>query len=450
MEKFGQYLLRHEVISQEQLNEALQCQVIFGGRLGTNLVELGYLGLDDLGRHLSRRSGFPAANVEELEAIPRETLGAIPRALVEKFKIIPIRIEAKTLHLAVCDPTDLKTIDEISFSTGMRVKPYLLPELRMFYLLDKHYGLKRDIRYIRLGRTMSRGKFGGTMVGGPATIVDPSPAARMGAAPAQPNAQELEAKGFHALKPGEELTSEESHAEAMTPAAGMPAAPRLSVVASQPDDPPMVMGRVEESAMPLLDDAHLEPIEEAPPVPAAATGPVPYPPPASPQEAAELRQYLQNAPDREEVAVAALRLARSHFATVAMFIVNKGMILGWRGAGGALDRQSIEPLMLPATADSILSGPATKSVVFHGPVTKGGLNERLMAGLGRELPMTAVVLPVALKNRVVNLVYADGGANGVSAAAAGFLQLLTRDIATAYERIILAKKKNTAETASRG
>lgn len=450
MEKFGQYLLRHEVISQEQLNEALQCQVIFGGRLGTNLVELGYLGLDDLGRYLSRRSGFPTASVEELEDLPKETLGAIPRALVEKFKIIPIRIEAKTLHLAVCDPTELKTIDEISFSTGMRVKPYLLPELRMYYLLEKHYGVKREIRYIRLGRTLSRGKYAGAMMGataggGPATIVDPSPSAMP--APSQPNAQELEAKGFRALKPGEELTSEESHAEAtLTPPAGVPAArPTLSVV-----EPAPVMGTVEEPAMPLLDEMHLEPIEEAPPIPAPADRPVPYPPPTSVSEAAELRQYLQNAPDREEVAIAALRLARTHFATVAMFIVNKGMILGWRGAGNALDRQSIEPLMLPANADSIFKEPAAGSVVFHGPIPKGGLNERLLAGLGRELPMTAVVLPVSLKNRVVNLVYADNGGTGVSAAAAGYLQLLTRDIATAYERIILAKKKNTAETGSRG
>ena len=167
MEKFGQYLLRNAIVSQEQLNEALQCQVIFGGRLGTNLVELGYLTLDDLARLLSRRSGFPAASVEEVEDLPKETLNALPRALIEKFKLIPIRIEAKTLHCAICDPTDLRAVDEIAFSTGMRVKPYLLPELRMFYLLEKHYGIKREIRYIRLGRTLSRGKYAGALSGSP-------------------------------------------------------------------------------------------------------------------------------------------------------------------------------------------------------------------------------------------------------------------------------------------
>ena len=145
-EKLGQYLLRHQIVSQEQLNEALQCQVIFGGRLGTNLVELGYVSLDDLTAHLSRRSGFPAASLEELEELPREILGSIPRSVVEKHKVVPIRIEAKTLHCAVCDPTDLKAMDELSFSTGMRLKPYLLPELRMYFLLEKHYGIARTNR----------------------------------------------------------------------------------------------------------------------------------------------------------------------------------------------------------------------------------------------------------------------------------------------------------------
>jgi len=227
LEKFGQYLLRNQVINQDQLNEALQCQVIFGGRLGTNLVELGYLTLDDLARLLSRRSGYPAASPEELEELPREILNSLPKTVIEKFKIIPIRIEAKTLHLAVCDPTDMKGMDEIAFATGMRIKPYLLPELRMFYLLERHYGIKRDIRYIRLGRSVSRGKYGGAMVGTPATVAadggggvappwsaaEPSLTGVPGAMPRSPT-EELELKGFRKLKEGEEL-SEPTNEEQM-------------------------------------------------------------------------------------------------------------------------------------------------------------------------------------------------------------------------------------------
>jgi hypothetical protein len=436
LEKFGQYLLRNQIVSQDQLNEALQCQVIFGGRLGTNLVELGYLTLDDLARLLSRRSGVPAASVEELEDLPKETLGSIPKALVEKFKIIPIKIEAKTLHVAVCDPTDLKTMDEIAFSTGMRVKPYLLPELRMFYLLEKHYGLKRDIRYIRLGRSMSRGRYAGQMAqaasAGPATIVDPPPA------PPAPPPADLESKGFRPLRAGEELTDEHGHESFVTPAAGFPKSvpepsrPLLSVVPPPAD--------ADEGALPEIADTHLEPLEATPLPPELLDAPVELVPPSSPTEAEALRAILQTAIDREAVAKAALRLARAQFAACALFIVNKDLLLGWKAAGGLLDRQPIESLMLPASADSILKGPAAGQV-FQGVVPKGGLNDRLLGGLGRKHPISAVVVPLMLKNRVVNLFYADNGDKGINAASAGYLQLLVKDIAAAYERIILAKKR---------
>jgi len=485
-EKLGQYLLRHQIVSQEQLNEALQCQVIFGGRLGTNLVELGYVSLDDLTAHLSRRSGFPAASVEELEDLPREILGSIARPIVEKHKVVPIRIEAKTLHCAVCDPTDLKSMDELSFSTGMRLKPYLLPELRMFFLLEKHYGIKRDIRYIRLGRTLTRGKYAGAIAAGSAAITSRAPAE-------QANAAELEAKGFHPLREGEELSTEAEGQEAamrattngggpplaMVPPQPAPVAapPLLTVVpplpvfapvapppplALVPQPPPqkpdaVVTGTIEpETSLPILEAEHLEPVEATPLTDASA--PIAYPAPASEQEAAELRVYLATASDREEVAGVALRLARSKFAMAALFIVKgpadparaaETMILGWKGAGAALDYTSIEPVMVPGNAESILK-PASGGVVFHGPAPSKGLNDRLLAALGRsKAPVSIVVVPISVKNRVVNLLYADNGADPVAPELASWLVLLARDVGSAYERIILSKKKSTAEPAAR-
>jgi len=165
--------------------------------------------------------------------------------------------------------------------------------------------------------------------------------------------------------------------------------------------------------------------------------------PASPEEATELKRKLTSAMDRDEVAAAAIRLARAQFAATALFIVNKGTLLGWKAAGGELDRQSIESLMLPGAADSILKGPAAGEV-FSGVVPKGPLNDRLLSALARKPPVAALVLPIMLKGRVVNLFYADNGEGEVGAARAGYLQLLAKDVASAYERIILAKKRGSA------
>lgn len=217
----------------------------------------------------------------------------------------------------------------------------------------------------------------------------------------------------------------------------------------------MIRGVIEnDTNLPVLELDDLQPLNEATPAPA----PISYPAPTSQQEAAELRSTLAAASDREEVASAALRLARSQYAAVALFIVKgpadpkrvaETTLLGWKGAGGALDELSIEHVMLPGGADSVLKGAAA-GVVFHGPIPPKGLNDRLLAALGRkERPSSAVVVPIQVKNRVVNLVYADNGAAAISPESAGWLQALARDVGQAYERLILSRKKSSAEPAAR-
>ena len=105
--------------------------------------------------------------------------------------------------------------------------------------------------------------------------------------------------------------------------------------------------------------------------------------------------------------------------------------------------------MVPGNAESILK-PAAGGVVFHGPAPSKGLNDRLLAALGRaKAPASIVVVPISVKNRVVNLLYADNGADPVPPEMASWLVLLARDVGNAYERIILSKKKSTAEPAAR-
>ncbi|HVO31433.1 MAG TPA: hypothetical protein VMV18_11870, partial [bacterium] len=167
----------------------------------------------------------------------------------------------------------------------------------------------------------------------------------------------------------------------------------------------------------------------------------PFPPPANIDEAVELKSTLTAAKDRDAAAAAALRLGRGRAAAVALFIVNKGILTGWKAAGGALDHQGIESVMLPASADSILKNPAA-GIHFQGPVPRGGLNDRLLAALGRPAGIHAMVIPITLGNRVVNLLYADNGPDAMAPEAQASLQAVGRDMSAAYERIILAKKKS--------
>ncbi len=157
MRTFGHYLLEHDVITKDQFEEATQSRVVFGGRLGTNLAELGYMGLEEIGRHLSEHLEVPLAPEEWITNPSDEARRAIATELVEKNSVLPLHLEKRVLHLAMLDPRDPVQIDEIAFATGLRIVPYVLPEVQLLALLEHHYGVRREIRYINLGKEAAAG-----------------------------------------------------------------------------------------------------------------------------------------------------------------------------------------------------------------------------------------------------------------------------------------------------
>ncbi|MBN2493604.1 MAG: hypothetical protein JXR96_03345 [Deltaproteobacteria bacterium] len=147
--KLGELLVKNGVITRHQLQEALHAQTIFGGRLGTNLVELGYVNEADLSKLLSAQLNVPYATFEDLEDLDRELLKLVPTAVVRKHKVIPLSLEGRTLRLAMPDPTRFPVIDEVCFATGLRIEPVVAPEVMLVAAAEKYYDVPRDVRYIR-------------------------------------------------------------------------------------------------------------------------------------------------------------------------------------------------------------------------------------------------------------------------------------------------------------
>ncbi len=147
--KIGELLVREKLLSKEQLEEALKCQVIFGGRLGTNLIEMGLLEEEDIARVLSNKIGVPFLDPpSRLMDIPADVISLISGEVVEKYQVIPLRKDSRRLTLAMIDPSDLKAIDEIAFRTGYVVRPVVAPEVRIVLAMEKYYRIERKLRYI--------------------------------------------------------------------------------------------------------------------------------------------------------------------------------------------------------------------------------------------------------------------------------------------------------------
>ncbi|MBM4145889.1 MAG: hypothetical protein FJ240_06405 [Nitrospira sp.] len=148
--KLGEALIKEALITRQQLEQALKRQVQFGGRIGTNLVELRFLEEEELSNFLSRYFKLPSVSPEMLNSIPEEVVNSISAEIIDKYKILPFRKERHRLHTAMLNAKEIRDIDELRFVTGYDIIPYVITELRLLYALEKYYGIKRDVRYISL------------------------------------------------------------------------------------------------------------------------------------------------------------------------------------------------------------------------------------------------------------------------------------------------------------
>jgi len=143
-------LLADGLITREQLQEAVANQVIFGGRLGTNLLEFGYIDEETLAKYLARQHRVKTVRLVDLAGLNPGVIKIIPKKLAEKHQAVPIRLDQKKLYVVMSDPSAMGAISELSFVTGKIIVPLVLPEVRIFDLLNQYYGLGRELRYINI------------------------------------------------------------------------------------------------------------------------------------------------------------------------------------------------------------------------------------------------------------------------------------------------------------
>ncbi len=148
--KLGELLVSQGLITEKQLQDGLRAQEICGGRLGTNLIELGSVTESALAQLLSEQLGVPYAQQSDFDAIPEEVLRLLPRVMVEKHRVVPLKRKEDHLTLAMADPTDLNVINEICYVTKCTVMPIITSEVLLLHAMERFYGIPRGSRYLHL------------------------------------------------------------------------------------------------------------------------------------------------------------------------------------------------------------------------------------------------------------------------------------------------------------
>src|SRR3954465_9218279 len=140
--RIGELLLKEKRISPEQLQEALTYQKANGGKLGFNLVKLGFVKDEELTALLSKQYGVPSINLAQFEIDPA-VIKLIPAETAQKYQIIPLSRAGATLTIAMTDPTNVFAMDDIKFMTGYNVEPVVASEIAVMGAIAQYYTLPK-------------------------------------------------------------------------------------------------------------------------------------------------------------------------------------------------------------------------------------------------------------------------------------------------------------------
>jgi type IV pilus assembly protein PilB len=153
-DKLGELLVRGGKINQAQLQEALGYQKDQGGRLGTNLVKLGYLSERQLVDALAEQFKVPSVDLNNME-IDESVVKIIPADIARKYTIFPVTKAGATVTVAMTDPTNVFAMDDVKFMTGYKVEPVVASETAIRTAIDKHYGSTHAIELKKVMEDLS-------------------------------------------------------------------------------------------------------------------------------------------------------------------------------------------------------------------------------------------------------------------------------------------------------
>src|SRR5512142_806958 len=159
--KLGELLLKENLVSPQQLQEALNHQKMSGGKLGKAFVSLGFVKDEQITTLLSRQYGVPSINLDHFEVDPA-IIKIIPAETARKYQVLPLSRSGATLTIAMADPTNVFAMDDIKFMTGYNVEPVVASESALEDSIEKYYGSTRSLELRR--ETAPAG--GGFSVGG--------------------------------------------------------------------------------------------------------------------------------------------------------------------------------------------------------------------------------------------------------------------------------------------
>src|SRR5262249_53382276 len=136
--RLGERLVARGLITEQQLEQALEVQRRSKAFLGQIVVDLGFVSADVIGPLLAAEFGVPYVDLLSVRPDP-EAVALLPEHAAREAQAIPIRIVGDVLEVAMADPLDVAAIDTIHLQTGKRIAPQLTMAWELQRTINDHF-----------------------------------------------------------------------------------------------------------------------------------------------------------------------------------------------------------------------------------------------------------------------------------------------------------------------
>ncbi|MFO0567072.1 MAG: HEAT repeat domain-containing protein [Polyangiaceae bacterium] len=425
-------IVKAHVASMREVEEALARQVIYGGDLVTNLLELALVSERVLGLLLAESHGLGAAPQGELPSAAPSLMRLVPGELAARHSFYPLEELDGTLRIAVSEPLPAEVEGDLAFSLGVRIEQQAAPLVRIRQALARDYGIALDRRMLRLVA-----KLEGRPDPSPSSMPAPLRDGSMQGFPKLPRPASVPPIGYGnvAVGPSEPARPIEPP-RPPSPPPPAPQAPRSVTPA------PFAVPQVATLITPRHPSERVAPEPQEPPrwlvgTPGRERGRKRH---RGPYTAAQAEQELLEAESRDDVIGAFFDFASQYFEYSALFAIQGDIAEGKDAHGPGADARRIRAIGVPLDLPSSLAKAKTAQGFSLLTLDKQGIDASMAKDLEREASHVVLLLPLVMRGRAVLMLYGDHGSSDVLLSEVGDVIAFAPLVAAALERVIMKKK----------
>ncbi|MGF1466361.1 MAG: hypothetical protein ACFCGT_09515 [Sandaracinaceae bacterium] len=469
-------LARDGVVPVRKIEEALQRQVISGGDVETVLLELDALPENVLNAYCALLHGLPALTREDFDDVPPEVLELVPAKVAKQYRVVPLARDGDTLTVAVAQPVEAEAAERIGFVLGLQLDPRIACPPRIAAALARYYDAPLAPRLERLLRNVEK-RISGIppdqsrrtpkhLESHRSQIPVKAPPVRDGAyapgpgrpalAPDAPPAETVRPAPTETLRPEPPLAGLPAPAVPASSGGGLPAS---TTPAPPPIDAPIppaaALPRVDPSGDPPSPDERSEETmttalggEPALPEPRGSVQPsapsqaqAPLLTTRGPITLAAATRALRRADDRDHILGVLFSYARQFFDYTALFVVHDGVVDGRDAYGKGANRHEVQQLSIPLEHPGVFQEVARSLAPRVRRLDESPLDRELLRDLKRPGDPPAFVMPIAIRRRVVVIVYGDRDGESFDLGAVMELVRFGPRVVEAFEQLILRRKR---------